>query len=156
MMWSYIAAGINGANATLSADGGFTPTSLEWLGQAIHTLQDYTSPVHTSASGAPLPWNGAGAFGISGVNHWARESSADKDWTRIGLAIRLTVAAFMETNPALAKSRGLTDATFRAQSDQRISQYVDWFYSQPVENNEPAWQRGAARLCALGNPAACF
>ena len=156
MMWNYVATSVNGANATLNAAGGFISTSLEWLGDAIHTLQDYTSPVHTSASGEALPWNGVGAFGIPGLTHWAQESAPNRDWTRIGFAIRLTMAAFMEANPALAKSRGLTDATFKAQSDQRISQYVGWFYSQPVESNQPHWQSGAARLCALGNHAACF
>jgi RHS repeat-associated protein len=154
-MWNFVAVSVAGSNATLGSDGSFTSVSLEWLGQAIHTLQDHTSPMHTSASGEPLPWRGMGIHFVGAIGHWAGESSADRDWSAIGLAVRLTMAAYMEANPNLAARHGLTAATFDQQANQRISECVNWFYSQSVNNNEPHWKEEAARQCAFGNPAAC-
>lgn len=51
--WTFVADSMNGSNATLDANGNFTSVSLDWLGDAIHTVEDYTSPEHVSASGEP-------------------------------------------------------------------------------------------------------
>jgi hypothetical protein len=66
------------------------------------------------------------------------------------------MAAFMQVNPELAEKNGLTEATFNAEADRRISQYVENFYrmSGNVMSSDPL-QYYAARACALGNPAAC-
>jgi len=134
-------------------NGSFTSVSLDWLGDAIHTAEDYTSPMHTSPSGEPLVWRGA-LHG--GFQHWQGENSPSDNWADFGKAIRLTMAAFMQANPELAKKHGLTDATFDAEADRRISQYVENFFL--MSGNVMGTDRnkeGAARQCALGNPAAC-
>jgi hypothetical protein len=48
----------------------------------------------------------------------------------------------------------LTNKAFDAEANKRISQYVDWLYSQSINNNL-RWQEDAARLGALGNPEGC-
>jgi RHS repeat-associated protein len=153
-MLGFVADMMGGASATLGPNGQFNSTSLAYLGDAIHTVQDYTSPMHTSSSGDPLPWYGA-AHG--GFQHWQGENSPSDDWAGFGKAIRLTMAAFMQANPELAKKNGLTQANLNAESDRRISQYVENFYRMSGNvmgtNN---MKEEAARQCALGNPAACF
>ena|SRR5579871_1621440 len=82
------------------------------------------------------------------------EASPMADWSRIGEAIRLTMAAYMQANPTAAAQHGLTDKTFDAQAQKRIEDYVHWFYQgSSFANNDIAEE--AARQCALGNPAAC-
>ncbi len=154
-MWSFVATNIAGANATLGRNGSFTSTSLDWLGDAIHTVEDYTSPMHTSASGEPLVWGG-GAHPIQALGHWQGENSPSDNWADFGKAIRLTMAAFMQANPELARKNGLTEATFDAEANRRISDYVDRFYrmSGNVMSSDHL-KEAAARQCALGNPAAC-
>lgn len=152
-MWDFVATMAAGAHATLGSDGQFNSVSLAYLGDAIHTLEDYTSPMHTSSSGQPLPWYGA-AHG--GFKHWQGENSPSDSWAGFGLAIRLTMAAFMDVNPVLAAKKGLTAATFDAQANQRISDYVERFFRMSgnvMSSNNVAEE--AARQCALGNPAAC-
>jgi RHS repeat-associated protein len=154
-MWDFVATMIGGANATLGPNGGFTSISLDWLGNAIHTVEDYTSPMHTSASGEPLVWGG-GSHPIQALGHWQGENSPSDNWADFGNAIRLTMAAFMQANPELAAKKGLTEATFNAEADRRISQYVENFYrmSGNVMSSDNV-KEDAARQCALGNPAAC-
>ena len=66
------------------------------------------------------------------------------------------MAAFMQANPELAAERGLTEATFKAEADRRISQYVDGFYkmSGNVLSTDHI-REDSERQCALGNIAAC-
>jgi hypothetical protein len=45
-MWDFVATMVGGSNATLGPNGSFTSISLDWLGDAIHTVEDYTSPMH--------------------------------------------------------------------------------------------------------------
>jgi len=151
-MWDDVATMMAGASATLGENGQFNSVSLAYLGDAIHTVEDYTSPMHTS-SGQPLPWYGA-AHG--GFQHWQGENSPSDSWAGFGQAVRLTMAAFMQANPEQAKKNGLTEATFKAEADRRISQYVENFYqmSGNVMSSNPI-EEDAARQCALGNPAAC-
>ena len=108
---------------------------------------------YSPASGQPLPWYGA-AHG--GFQDWQGENSPSDSWAGFGQAVRLTMAAFMQANPEQAKKNGLTEATFKAEADRRISQYVENFYqmSGNVMSSNPI-EEDAARQCALGNPAAC-
>jgi RHS repeat-associated protein len=151
-MWDYVATMMAGASATLGPNGQFNSVSLTSLGDAIHTVEDYTSPMHTSG-GEPLPWYGA-AHG--GFQHWQGENSPSDSWAGFGQAVRLTMAAFMQVNPELARKNGLTEATFNAEADRRISQYVENFFR--MSGNVMArddMKEDMARQCALGNPAAC-
>jgi len=152
-MWDYIATMMAGSSATLGPDGQENSVSLAYLGDAIHTVQDYASPMHTSSSGEPLPWYGA-AHG--GFRHWQGENSPNDSWARFGLAIRLTVALYLQRNTEVAKKKGLTEANWNAEADRRISRYVENFYrmsGNAMSTDER--EQELARLCALGNPAAC-
>jgi RHS repeat-associated protein len=151
LMWSLVARNLADAASSLGPGGSFSDLSLVRLGDAIHTVQDYTSPMHTSAAGELRPWSGMLRFGA--VSHWAGESAPNRDWSRIGWAVRLTMAAFMQANPALAAKHGLTQDTFDREANNRVSQYVDWFYTQSAPRW--GWEEDAARQCALGNRAAC-
>jgi len=150
-MWSFVADDIQEANATLHADSTFSDRSLVLLGDAIHAVQDYTSPMHRTDAGEAIPWTG---YSLGAVHHWAGESSPNRDWARIGWAVRLTMAAFMQANPEQAKARGLTDRTFEKEAQKRISEYVRWF-SSATGANKSHMDEDRARQCALGNPAAC-
>jgi RHS repeat-associated protein len=152
-MWDFVAAMMGGASATLGPNGQFNSVSLAYLGDAIHTVEDYTSPMHTSQSGEPLPWYGASH---GGFQHWLGENSPSDSWAGFGRAVRLTMAAFMQANPEQAKKNGLTEATFNAEADRRISQYVQNYFrmSGNVMSSDHA-KEDMTRACALGNPAAC-
>lgn len=152
-MWGFVASNINTANAVLGPGGTFTSESLDLLGDAIHTVQDWTSPMHTSASGDPLVWRGVFH---GGLQHWWGENSPEVNWAAIGRAIRLTMAAFMQANPELAKRKGLTGKTFEAECARRISGYVASFFASQSQGQESAVIReDARRQCALGNRAGC-
>jgi len=154
LMWNFVAQNLDDAKANV-VGGEFTTLALVRLGDAIHTVEDYTSPVHTS-SGQPLPWYGFGVTHLIGdFHHWEGENSPSRDWSAIGTAIRLTMAAFMQANPEQAAKHGLTESTFNKEANQRIEQYVNSFFALPNTGISTEGQRDAARQCALGNPAAC-
>jgi hypothetical protein len=149
-MWDFVAWNMKDASANLR-NGSFSDLSLLRLGNALHTVQDYTSPMHTTSAGEPRPW-----FGDSdprSLPHPFGENSPNDDWSAIGFAIRLTMAAFLQVNPEQAKAHGLTPATFEKEAENRISQYIDYFWYDRGFQSEG--QREAARQCAFGNPAAC-
>jgi RHS repeat-associated protein len=155
LMWSWVAWNVQDANANL-ANGSFSDLSLVRLGDAMHTLQDYTSPMHTISGGDLIPWYGVGFLGLRGATHWAGESSPDRDWGAIGYAIRLTMAALLQSGASCEQGRVcLNAANFESEVNKNISQYVNSFYAQPINGNQPRWKEDAARQCALGNPAAC-
>ncbi len=150
---SFVASRVDAANHGLTPDGNPTSESIRDLGDAIHTLQDHTSPMHTALNGDPLVWSG---LGVDSLAHLAGESAPNQDWSAIGLAVRLSMAAYMQAYPGLAAGHHLTPKTFNQQADQRISDYVNWFYSQSGSSSVASdQQQEAARQCALGNPAAC-
>lgn len=125
-----------------------------YIGDAIHTLQDSTSPEHSSSTGQPLPWNGSGPGYILDILHFLGEADPGVDWARIGQAIRLTLAVPLEVG---AKMNGLTISNYETAAQAALQQYRDVYYSQipvsAVTNN--AVERDAARQCSNGNPAAC-
>ena len=144
--------GIRYAQLDVAANGDFTAAGLAALGDAIHTVEDYTSPMHTSTTGEALVWRGALHGGLA---HWEGEASPMADWSRIGQAIRLTMAAYLQANPVEAGKHGLTNKTFDVQAQGRIEDYVRWFYAGSDFQQSSVIQEDAARQCALGNPAAC-
>lgn len=82
-----------------------------------------------------------------------------QDWSRIGYAIRLTMAAYLQSGAGCEAGRQcLTTANFESQVTKNIEDYVDSFYHQfvPLGPGNDAIQEDAARQCALGNPAACY
>jgi hypothetical protein len=121
----------------------------------FQTGKGWASP-HTSASGKPFVWYGVTADPLGALEHWQGENKPNDNWADFGWGIRLTMAAFMQANPTLAAKKGLTETTFDAEANQRISTYVNNFYrmSGNVMSVDPL-QQDAARQCALGNPAAC-
>jgi RHS repeat-associated protein len=152
-MWSFIASGV--------ASG-----SMEAFGDALHTIQDYTSPEHTDTSFQLRMWPGtAGAVLLLPltIKHLAGENSPENDWARFGLAVRLTMAAWMQRDPKAAAEAGSTDATFEREFLRRMTNYVgDYFTQKAASSGDPtktwysnAVKQDAARQCALGNPAAC-
>lgn len=150
MMWDFVAGNIEDSKSRLGQGGTFSDLSLLRLGDAIHTVQDYTSPMHRDASGEAFPWSG---IRPGSIGHWVGENSPMRDWSAIGWAIRLTMAAFMQANAQQAQSHGLTTASFDREAEKRISRFVESFYSG-LRDVSPV-QADAARQCALGNPAAC-
>jgi RHS repeat-associated protein len=159
-MWKFIAISIGASNATLTPNGNFTSFSLDSLGDAIHTVEDYTSPMHTSG-GMPLPWNGGywppTKWG-PGLNHVMGEDSPTRDWAALGFAVRLTMAVFLQSGASCENGkRCLTEANFESEARKNIEDFVQSFYFSDGGNwsgREAA--ADAARQCALGNPAACI
>jgi hypothetical protein len=151
-IWTFVAERMAAAN---SADGTFTGENLDALGDLIHTVQDFTSPVHTDKSGNPIAWQGTPPQGPADVaiRHRVGEMSPSNDWSRFGDAIRITMAAFVQANPLAAGKMGLSRENYEREANRRISDYVrQFFYFNGIR--DPI-REDAARQCALGNPAAC-
>jgi hypothetical protein len=154
--WQFVADMLSTASANTDANGKLSTFGLYALGDALHTVQDYTSPEHTDEHFEPkqyrggfMPWQW-GAM----LDHASGESSPGADWSRIGLAIRLTMAAFLEADPVGAANHGLTAKTFDAEANKRIEHYLENEFRAHEVGMSPV-QEDAARQCALGNPAAC-
>jgi hypothetical protein len=155
-MWGFVADMMAGASAKLGPDGSLNSASLAFLGDAIHTVQDFTSPMHTSPGGEPLPWKGIGFLGSRGIAHWMGESGPDFDWAGIGRAVRLTMAAYLQTGAACEKGKTcLTKANFESEVNKNISQYVKSYIDGINIEADTTVLEDRTRLCALGNPAAC-
>ena len=148
-----IDSNIAAASQGTDASGNMSSGALDHLGDAMHTLEDMTSPMHTTDNGTPLVWYGNfGHFGTNGVLHWMGENDASDSWARFGQAIRLTLAAYVQANPVGAGKHGLNGDNFMKEADRRTSEYVTQYYNM-YRASEP--EAEAARQCALGNPAAC-
>lgn len=149
-IWGFVADRMAAAS---SSDGNFTTAQVDNLGDAIHTSEDYTSPEHTDRYGDPMPWSGWDTPADVAYRHGTGEVSPSNDWLRFGDAIRLTLAAFVQANPTRAAKLGLTNENYESEANRRISRYVaEYLFFSGI--SDPV-QQEAARLCALGNPAAC-
>ena len=153
---NFIVSNIAQAAQGTDASGNMSSDALNHLGDAMHTLQDMTSPMHTSDDGIPLVWLGSFANrGTNGIAHWLGANDPSDSWSRFGLAIRLTLAAFVQANPVAAAKHGLNSDNFEKAADQRISEFVN----QYIDANQSNWwseaDKEATRQCALGNRAAC-
>ena len=162
-MWKFVANQMSVASGNLGPGGGLNATGLDALGAAIHTAEDYTSPMHTDTSFTPQVWNG-GYWPPSkwgpGFAHVSGEGSPDQSWSRIGFAVRLTMAVYLQSGAACESGkRCLTERNFESEFQRNISDYINNFYNQQPElGTYPGLREAtvdAARQCALGNPAAC-
>ena len=153
-----IADNMREAAAGVDSNGKMSSSALDHLGDAIHTLQDMTSPMHTADNGRPLVWYGKfGKLGTNGIRHFNGENDPADSWARFGEAIRLTLAAYVQANPTAAAKHGLNADNYLREANRRISDYVDHYYllrSRMTGGLDPVAE-DAARQCALGNPAAC-
>ena len=158
-MWGFVADNVGSAGADASKNGVLTRAGLAQLGDAIHTLQDSTSPQHMTEGGSPIVWRGLGVELRSGaaLGHSIGEDFASDSWSRFGQAVRLTLAAFLQASPEQARRAGLSADSINKIADQRISQYVNHFYGtvMPSRNGRSEAEIESSRQCALGNPAAC-
>jgi hypothetical protein len=118
----------------------------------MHTLEDMTSPMHTTDDGTPRTWEGYGFMGYKGAAHWAGENDPSDSWARFGWAVRLTLAAYVQVDPVAAAKHGLNGNNFEQEANRRISAYIDNYFAMKKGSH---MQEEAARQCALGNPAAC-
>jgi RHS repeat-associated protein len=88
-MWSFVSDKMGVASRNV-VGGTLNSIGLDALGDAIHTVEDFTSPMHTDSKFMPLVWNG-GYWPPSkwgpGYVHVSGEASPDQDWSRIGLAV---------------------------------------------------------------------
>jgi hypothetical protein len=91
--WTFVADEMDTASANVGADGQLNQAGLDALGDAIHTVEDFTSPMHTDSNFTPLEWRG-GFWPPSkwgpGLAHVFGENTPERDWARIGYAIRLS------------------------------------------------------------------
>ncbi|MBY0506726.1 MAG: RHS repeat-associated core domain-containing protein [Bryobacteraceae bacterium] len=147
-IWSRVASEMRLARPT-----GSTLTDFDvWhLGNAIHAVQDMTSPSHTSNAGEPGVWSGL-TLGV--IGHAIGEGLPSVNWSRIGVAIRFTLATLVQAAPEYAASRGLTSSNIDAVAARRISDFVSFHFRMGPKPNRPVLE-DAARQCALGNQAAC-
>jgi hypothetical protein len=146
LIMSNIGQAIQGTDSS----GNMSSSALDHLGDAIHTLEDMTSPMHTTDDGTPKTWEGLGFMGHKGLAHFLGESSPADDWSRFGWAIRVTLAAYIQADPVGAAKHGLNTDNFEKEADRRTSQFIQQFYQM---RDDPVGE-DAARQCALGNPAA--
>jgi hypothetical protein len=142
---------IDVASQGVDASGKYSSAALDALGDAMHTLQDMTSPMHTTADGTPKTWEGYGVLWHKGAGHWAGENDPSNSWARFGWAIRLTLASYVQTNPVDAAKHGLTANNYEKEANQRISEFIGSYF---IVKGDPIAE-GAAKQCAMGNPAAC-
>jgi len=156
--WSFVTTQGLPATGKLGAGGALSLAALDDLGDAMHTVQDFTSPAHANSNGEPYIWRGPLGENVRYIGHYIGEEGPQKDWARFGQAIRLTMALLIQYAPRAARERGLTATNLDAEAAKRISAYVTSFFStMPGSMFGPsqAMQEDAARQCALGNPAAC-
>jgi len=158
--WRFVSAQMAMIPGNIGLGGTLTTAGLDELGSALHTVQDYTSPMHTDSNFNPMEWRGGywppWKLG-PGAAHVLGESNPASDWSRIGLAVRLTMAAFLQSGAACESGRRcLTEANFETEFRRNVEDYVSHHYAfLPSVGGSPAIE-DAARQCALGNPAACF
>jgi RHS repeat-associated protein len=158
-MWGIVSGDMSAVSGEKNSNGTLNGAGLNDLGAAMHTLEDFTSPMHTDSSFMPMVRNGGywppSAWG-PGLNHVLGEDSPDQDWSRIGFAVRLTMAAYLQSGAACQSGKScLTNDNFEYQFTQNMNQYVSNFYATHNAGRNSPVIEDAARQCALGNPAAC-
>jgi RHS repeat-associated protein len=98
-MWQFV-----GSEMTIASEhnsgGTLNKAGLDALGDAMHTVQDFTSPEHTDANLMPMEWKGGfwppWKMG-PGAAHVLGEGSPEADWSRIGYAMRRSMAAYLQS-----------------------------------------------------------
>jgi RHS repeat-associated protein len=61
-MWQFVASQMGVASQNVGSGGALDATGIGALGAAIHTVEDYTSPMHTDSNFMPLVWTGDRAW----------------------------------------------------------------------------------------------
>jgi RHS repeat-associated protein len=56
--WRFVGDQLLAAYQNVGANGTLNKAGLDALGDALHTVQDYTSPMHTDADFSPMVWRG--------------------------------------------------------------------------------------------------
>ncbi len=156
--WAFVTTRGLQATTMLGVGGELTSAALDDLGDAMHTVQDFTSPAHTNSNGEPYTWRGPLGENVRYAGHYFGEEGPQVNWARFGEAIRLTMALVVQYVPNAARERGLTAENLDEEAAKRIGAYITSFFAtMPGSMFGPsrAMQEGAARQCALGNPAAC-
>jgi RHS repeat-associated protein len=135
-------------------------TALSIVGQAMHTIADWTSPTHVSDSGIPYTWNAPPIFSGTFIGHIKGEASMYANPGRYYLGVQLMVSMYLKRFPEeTGKFKNLNswimqDARRRAYSlmpPEIPSSSFDYF-SWSKERDQMA-ERMAQ--CWAGNPAAC-
>ena len=151
----YVDSEMNDVSQELTPSGNFTSDAVRALGDAIHTLQDTTSPMHTSPNGDPRVWYGT--WHVSSLEHVLGEMSPAQDWPAIKQSLALSMAARLQSGAACETGkRCLTEQNFQSELNRNYTDYVNWYYTraESLPNTDPVlWEE--QRQCALGNPAAC-
>jgi RHS repeat-associated protein len=147
---SYINSELGRAK-TLGDSFGLVDEALTHFGRASHDLADMGSPFHVRGDGTPTTWNGI--RGAGGLSHIIGEQLDDEDWGRIGQSIRNVVSGFFAAFPEqAARLLGSPDKA----ADRAINNFVDRrIHGRLAQHPMSGIEEGAARQCALGNPAAC-
>jgi hypothetical protein len=115
--------------------------------------------MHTDHAFMPMVWSGGywppSGWG-PGLVHVLGEDSPDRDWSRIGFAVRLTMAAYLQSGAGCESGKKcLTADNFEYEFQRNMTNYVSNFYATHNAGRNSAIEEDAARQCALGNPAAC-
>jgi RHS repeat-associated protein len=155
-MWGIVSNDMSAVAVGKNSDGTLDNFGLYNLGGAMHTLEDFTSPMHTNSSFMPMEWDGGywppSGWG-PGLRHVSGEEAPYQDWSRIGFAVRLTMAAWLQSGAPCEKGKQcLTEQNFYSEVEKNITSYVNNTYHG--SQGSPI-QEDMARQCALGNPAAC-
>jgi RHS repeat-associated protein len=149
-MWTFVSSQMTIASQNVGADGTLNGTGLHALGNAMHTVEDYTSPQHTDSNFTLMVWNGGfwpPSKIIPGAAHVWGESSPDLDWSRIGYAVRLTMAVYLQSGAGCeAGKRCLTEKNFDSEVQRNIEDYVSHYYNY-TPGGSPIMEE-AARQCA--------
>ena len=153
---------------------GLNSVSINDFGDALHTIQDYTSPTHTDAYFMPYKWSGiAKSFfndDMNAFSHWVGEGGPDASWERIGMAVQLTMIGYIEFDPVAAQRSGLTYATLETEYQKQMAQYLNNYYTglmasamaHPTGLSDYLFyqkyfqkESEAAYFCSIGASAAC-
>jgi hypothetical protein len=132
---------------SLSGSGtNLTPNSLVAFADAEHALTDEGSPEHRDPDGTPKVWTGSS---LGYPLHIYGESDEQVDWYGFGQSIRKALVGL-----ALAFPEKLNPSDVGSVAAQRIWYAVGNYYATHSSGNM-RMSEDAARLCAMGNRAAC-
>lgn len=155
---------LGGIESSLSTDMKLASESdrslaLGFVGSALHTIADWSSPAHVNDSGIPYTWTDPPRYSADFRAHFSGESAVDVNPTRFYLGVRLMVALYLTRFPeekskfANLDSWILQDARIRAYNPYASSSQnpADYLRARVEADNK------SERLaqCWAGNPAAC-
>lgn len=130
--------------------------SLDYLGEALHTISDWTSPAHVSDAGIPYTWYHSGTG--ENIPHFMSESSSDVNPGRFYLGVRLEVEIYKTVHPDRAGDFKNLDSWILQDARQRAARE-----GAPSGGDPRTLGGGRSNVvgeemkaqCWAGNPAAC-